>query len=111
MKISTFSQLSHETDIDRLNIPVPQIPHQAGLILIWPSPHAGSGTSSRRRSSLPCMRRAFIVPIFELRVAMPESTFLNGSDMVKDTVRKLKLRSCFEVQKPGCQIWDEVQNK
>lgn len=39
---------------------LPQIPHQAGRILICPFPHCGSAMSSRRRSSLPWNRTAFI---------------------------------------------------
>jgi hypothetical protein len=40
---------------------LPQIPHHAGLILICPLPHSGSGTCSYRRSSLPWNRTAFII--------------------------------------------------
>lgn len=45
------------------NLPEPQIPHQAGLILICPLPQVGSAISSSRKSFLPWKRSAFIVPL------------------------------------------------
>jgi hypothetical protein len=38
---------------DEVYIPVPQIPTKAGLILICPSLHTGSGISSTLISSIP----------------------------------------------------------
>jgi hypothetical protein len=44
-----FSKVQNEQG----DIPVPQIPTKAGLILSWPGLHTGSSTSSIRISSFP----------------------------------------------------------
>jgi hypothetical protein len=40
---------------------LPHMPHHAGLILICPLPHSGSGTCSKRKSSRPWKRTALII--------------------------------------------------
>lgn len=64
------------------NIPLPQIPTQAGFILTWPAFNSGMGICSYRRSCFPWNRTAFILPfaIFETASQTTSDSELNDNE-------------------------------